>query len=395
MELPGHIHGIELHLAQLPREYHLAKDTKPLRMTYYDKNIELYKTNEHIVPSETYLRLAARQLMQDPRFRILHLSEQDAMELAYQEWRTNMTRCVYQARLNPYEIQDGPVVVRSKTGVIRVQLQLEPNQVVDEMAVSPRRAKSPKKRHDNLILLTNNKIVHSGFLANKNPKGIMLARQVLSRAMAGGKLQRTFFRSSIVLNEKKEEGEAATATEGATATEETPAAPEDPVAALQAEVADLKAKNAELTDKVLRALADAENVRRISRVDVNNAREFSISKFAKSLLDVSDNLKRAHESISIEELHPEHSMAAIKSLHEGVVMTDKELQKVFHSYGIAQVGEAGDKFDPNFHEALFEYVDDSKTPGTVGQVMKVGYTIHNRVLRPAQVGIVKAGTPSS
>ncbi|KAH9093704.1 hypothetical protein Ae201684P_016327 [Aphanomyces euteiches] len=88
-------------------------------------------------------------------------------------------------------------------------------------------------------------------------------------------------------------------------------------------------------------------------------------------------------------------MAAIKSLHEGVVMTDKELQKVFHSYGIAQVGEAGDKFDPNFHEALFEYVDDSKTPGTVGQVMKVGYTIHNRVLRPAQVGIVKAGTPSS
>ncbi|KAF0701691.1 Aste57867_7887 [Aphanomyces stellatus] len=222
----------------------------------------------------------------------------------------------------------------------------------------------------------------------------MLARQVLTKGRAiigAAALKRNFVRSSLVMNEKKEEGEAAAAS-----TEEPAAADatstEDPVAKLQAEIADLKTKNADLTDKVLRALADAENVRRISRTDVNNAREFSISKFAKSLLDVSDNLKRAHESISIEELSPDHSLAAIKTLHEGVVMTDKELQKVFHSFGIAAVGEPGDKFDPNFHEALFEYPDESKTPGTVGQVMKVGYTIHNRCLRPAQVGIVKASS---
>ncbi|ETV99548.1 hypothetical protein H310_08210 [Aphanomyces invadans] len=217
----------------------------------------------------------------------------------------------------------------------------------------------------------------------------MLARVVLSTCRrASAPAQRNFMRSSVLLNENKPEEEATAA-----ATEEPAVAEDgssDPVAALQAEVEALKAKNTDLTDKVLRALADAENVRRISRADVNNAREFSISKFAKSLLDVSDNLKRAHESISIEELSPEHSLDAIKNLHEGVVMTDKELQKVFHSFGITSVGEAGEKFDPNFHEALFEYVDPTKTAGTVGQVLKTGYTIHNRVLRPAQVGVVKA-----
>ncbi|EQC32128.1 co-chaperone GrpE [Saprolegnia diclina VS20] len=214
----------------------------------------------------------------------------------------------------------------------------------------------------------------------------MLARHVLtkSRAIAAASAKRSFFRSSLVMTEKKE-GEGETA---APAAEE--AAPEDPVAALTAEVEALKAKNAELSDKVLRALADAENVRRISRQDVNNAREFSISKFAKSLLDVSDNLKRAHESITLEEMSPEHSLVAIKSLHEGVVMTDKELQKVFNSYGINSVGAVGDKFDPNFHEAMFEYPDEKQTPGTIGQLLKVGYSIHSRCLRPAQVGIIKA-----
>ncbi|RLO07233.1 hypothetical protein DYB28_005378 [Aphanomyces astaci] len=221
----------------------------------------------------------------------------------------------------------------------------------------------------------------------------MLARQVLSTcrraATISGSAKRGFMRSSFLMNDKKSEDEAAaTSTEEAAASTTDEAA--DPVVALQAEVESLKAKNTDLTDKVLRALADAENVRRISRTDVNNAREFSISKFAKSLLDVSDNLKRAHESISIEELSPEHSLAAIKNLHEGVVMTDKELQKVFHSFGIASVGETGEKFDPNFHEALFEYADPTKTVGSVGQVLKTGYTIHGRVLRPAQVGVVKA-----
>ncbi|CAH0478625.1 unnamed protein product [Peronospora belbahrii] len=159
---------------------------------------------------------------------------------------------------------------------------------------------------------------------------------------------------------------------------------------LQNEVKELSEKNKEMNDRLLRALADAENVRRISRIDVNNAREFAISKFAKALLDVSDNLKRAHESIDVESLEPNKQWDAIKMLHEGVVMTENQLQKVFREFKINQVGAVGDKFDPNVHDALFEYEDASKEAGSVGQLMKTGYLLNERVIRPAQVGVVKA-----
>ncbi|EGZ24298.1 hypothetical protein PHYSODRAFT_311338 [Phytophthora sojae] len=177
---------------------------------------------------------------------------------------------------------------------------------------------------------------------------------------------------------------------------EAAAKPEEPAAELteaeklQKQVKDLEAKNKDMNDRLLRALADAENVRRISRVDVNNAREFAISKFAKALLDVSDNLKRAHESIDIEALQPEKQLDAIKVLHEGVVMTETQLQKVFREFKINQVGAIGDKFDPNVHDALFEYEDTTKEAGSIGQLMKTGYLLNERVIRPAQVGVVKA-----
>ena len=160
--------------------------------------------------------------------------------------------------------------------------------------------------------------------------------------------------------------------------------------ALQNQVKELTAQNKDMNDRLLRALADAENVRRISRIDVNNAREFAISKFAKALLDVSDNLKRAHESIDVEALQPDKHLDAIKVLHEGVVMTENQLQKVFREFKINQVGAVGDKFDPNVHDALFEYEDDTKEAGSIGQLMKAGYLLNERVIRPAQVGVVKA-----
>lgn len=214
----------------------------------------------------------------------------------------------------------------------------------------------------------------------------------LSRA---AQLQARGVRTTSVLfnGEKSADSEAAAAaTEGeaAPAAADASAAPADASDALAKEVDELKAKNVELNDRLLRALADAENVRRISRIDVNNAREFAISKFAKSLLDVSDNLKRAHESITIEELHPDHTLPAIKTLHEGVVMTDAQLQKVFREFNINQVGEVGDKFDPNVHDALFEYEDATKDAGSIGQLMKVGYLLNSRCIRPAQVGVVKS-----
>lgn len=189
--------------------------------------------------------------------------------------------------------------------------------------------------------------------------------------------------------EKPAEGAAATATDAEAAPEAEAAAP-SATDALAKEVDELKGKNAELNDRLLRALADAENVRRISGIDVKNAREFAISKFAKSLLDVSDNLRRAHESIKIEELHPDHTLPAIKTLHEGVVMTDAQLQKVFREFNINQIGVVGDKFDPNVHDALFEYEDAAKDAGSIGQLMKSGYMLNSRCIRPAQVGVVKA-----
>ncbi|TYZ58347.1 hypothetical protein PybrP1_000819 [[Pythium] brassicae (nom. inval.)] len=219
----------------------------------------------------------------------------------------------------------------------------------------------------------------------------MLRRAVTHSLRLSQKQQTLRFVSCSPTRQNVEKPAEAAASEDATATAEA-AAPcdADPLAK---EIEELKTKNAELNDRLLRALADAENVRRISRVDVNNAREFAISKFAKSLLDVSDNLKRAHESITIEELHPDHTLPAIKTLHEGVVMTDAQLQKVFREFNINQVGAVGDKFDPNLHDALFEYEDASKEPGSIGQLMKTGYLLNSRCIRPAQVGVVKGAKP--
>ncbi|KAG2526689.1 hypothetical protein JM16_003732 [Phytophthora kernoviae] len=216
----------------------------------------------------------------------------------------------------------------------------------------------------------------------------MLRRVVLSSVAARGmarasKQVRCVSQSSVRFADEKPAGETA-AKEQETATEETAATELSETEKLQKEIEELTAKNKDANDRLLRALADAENVRRISRVDVSNAREFAISKFAKALLDVSDNLERAHESIDVDTLEAEKQMDAIKSLHEGVVMTETQLQKVFREFKINHVGAVGDKFDPNVHDALFEYEDTSKEAGSIGQIMKRGYLLNERVIRPAQ-----------
>lgn len=218
----------------------------------------------------------------------------------------------------------------------------------------------------------------------------MLRRVVLSRSVAVSRASqqlRGVCQSAPRFSEEKPADEQPKAAEE----QPNPAAEASETDALKKQVEELTAKNKDMNERMLRALADAENVRRISRVDVQHAREFAISKFAKALLDVSDNLKRAHESIDIESLHPDHHLNAIKSLHEGVVMTEQQLQKVFREFNINQVGAVGDKFDPNLHDALFEFEDAGKEPGSIGQLMKIGYELNSRVIRPAQVGVVKAG----
>lgn len=192
--------------------------------------------------------------------------------------------------------------------------------------------------------------------------------------------------------ENKEEGDAAGAGDGASEVDsgdDAAAASEEP---------SLEEQLQEMKTKYLQTLADMENVRSIARRDVDTARTYAIQKFAKSLVDVADNLTRATESVSVggDDDQVEDSDGAahqLKTLHEGVVMTETQLLKVLSGNGVERFGEVGDEFDPHKYDAMFEYEDPSQADagGKVGQVIKFGYTFKDRVLRPAQVGVLKKG----
>lgn len=152
---------------------------------------------------------------------------------------------------------------------------------------------------------------------------------------------------------------------------------------LETEIKDLK-------DNLLRSLAEAENTRRIAKRDVDQARSFAISSFAKSLLDTSDNLTRALDAVPAELRHDHEGNPVLANLYEGISMTDDGLTKAFAKNGLKKFGAPGEKFDPNLHEALFEYPDPAGEPGNIGQVMKVGFMLNKRVIRPAEVGVVKS-----
>jgi len=151
----------------------------------------------------------------------------------------------------------------------------------------------------------------------------------------------------------------------------------------------LEAELREAKDALLRSLAEQENTRRIAKKDVADARNFAVKSFAKSLLDVSDNLHRALEAVPENMRNDTENHATLANLYEGIKMTEMGLTKAFEMNGLKTFGAPGDAFDPNKHEALYEYPDSEKEAGTVGQLIKVGYTLNNRVLRPAEVGVVK------
>ena len=142
----------------------------------------------------------------------------------------------------------------------------------------------------------------------------------------------------------------------------------------------------ELKDHLLRSLAEQENTRRIAKRDVEAAKNFAVTSFAKSLLDTSDNLTRALAAVPLEE---KEKSPVLATLYEGIQMTDVGLTKAFEKNGLVKFGEVGELFDPNKHEALFEYVNPAQEPGTIGQVMKPGFLLNDRVIRPAEVGVVK------
>lgn len=156
--------------------------------------------------------------------------------------------------------------------------------------------------------------------------------------------------------------------------------PDDVIAALQAE-------NAELKDRLLRTAAEAENIRRRAKKDVEDSANYAITKFARDLLDVSDNLRRALEAVGDGAQQNE----AMKTLIEGVEMTERTLLKSFEQNGIEKLEPLGEKLDPNKHQAVFEMPSTEHPDGHVAQVMQAGYVLKGRLLRPAMVGVAKGG----
>lgn len=175
--------------------------------------------------------------------------------------------------------------------------------------------------------------------------------------------------------------------EGAEATPaETTETPErDALAVIEA----LNAENSQLKDRILRTLAEMENLRRRTEREVADAKTYGVTGFARDVLTVVDNLTRALEHAPAEARAAAEPQ--IQSVIEGVELTAQDLEAVLSRHGVKKLDPKGHKFDPNFHQAIFEAPDESVPSGTVSQVVQTGWTIGDRVLRPAMVGISKGG----
>ncbi len=151
----------------------------------------------------------------------------------------------------------------------------------------------------------------------------------------------------------------------------------------------LKAENADLRDRLLRAVAEMENLRKRAEREVKEAGQYAISRFAHDLLGVGDNMRRALDTVGGEAREAADSV--LIGLLDGVEMTERELLKTLEKHGVTRVAPQGERFDPNFHQAMFEVPDESVPSGTVVQVVQPGYKIGERCLRPAMVGVSKGG----
>jgi molecular chaperone GrpE len=151
----------------------------------------------------------------------------------------------------------------------------------------------------------------------------------------------------------------------------------------------LARENEELKDRSLRLAADMENLRRRTARDVHDARSYAIANFARDMLSVADDLKRALDAIPAEA--KASGDAGFKALIEGVEMTERSMLAALERHGVRKLQPEGEKFDPNFHQAMFEVPNPDVPSGTVTQVVQTGYVIGDRVLRPAMVGVSKGG----
>ncbi|CCV05329.1 Protein grpE [Mesorhizobium metallidurans STM 2683] len=151
----------------------------------------------------------------------------------------------------------------------------------------------------------------------------------------------------------------------------------------------LMKENEDLKDRALRAAAEMENLRRRTARDVHDARAYAVANFARDMLSVSDNLRRALDAIPAEAAAS--GDAGFKALIEGVEITERAMLSALERHGVKKLEPEGEKFDPNFHQAMFEVPNPAVPANTVVQVVQPGYSIGERVLRPAMVGVAKGG----
>src|SRR3954466_15244949 len=150
---------------------------------------------------------------------------------------------------------------------------------------------------------------------------------------------------------------------------------------------------AESRDKMLRTLAEMENLRKRTAKEVADARTYGIQNFARDVLDIADNLQRALDAVPAETRAS--ADPGLKALIEGVELTERSLLNALEKNGVKKFDPSGEKFDPNFQQAMYEVPDSSVPSGTVVQVVQAGYMIGERVLRPALVGVSKGGAKAA
>jgi len=151
----------------------------------------------------------------------------------------------------------------------------------------------------------------------------------------------------------------------------------------------LEREHAEMRDRLLRTLAEMENLRKRTEREVTDSRLYGIASFARDVLGVADNMRRALDAVAPEVRAS--AEAGVKALVEGVELTERELLKALDKNGVRQFTPQGERFDPNVHQAMFEVPDPSVSAGSIVQVVQPGYMIGERVLRPALVGVSKGG----
>ena len=181
-------------------------------------------------------------------------------------------------------------------------------------------------------------------------------------------------------DEAAEQAETSAAATGAAAAGEP-----KPSTSLDRELAEMK-------DRLLRTLAEMENLRKRTEREVTDARLYGVASFARDVLSVADNIRRALEAVPAEALA---NAQAMKVLVDGVELTERELLKALEKNGVRQFTPHGEKFDPNVHQAMYEVPDPSVPAGSIVQVMQPGYMIGERVLRPALVAVAKGGPKSA